>query len=111
MLRVIVLSAATLLVALFASRSEKSWESPSAFFAVIWGGYLLTALVFVTDLDQILNGMMWIGFSVWVMYAGTLLIRPWTPSTEYRAPAPIPARGMRALRLLAAGAAAIGASL
>jgi hypothetical protein len=80
MLSIAIIALTTAAIAFTAGRSERSLSAPTAVFGLMWGGYLLTAMLFAIDADRLIGGLLWICLSVAVMYWGTLAAHPFSPS-------------------------------
>jgi oligosaccharide repeat unit polymerase len=88
MLRVMLVGSLTIAVAAAARFTERSWLSPAAVFALLWGGYVVAAAGFFTDPEVVLGGMLWVLLAAAAVYAGSLFARLTVAS---RGPAEIPA--------------------
>src|SRR5882672_11860922 len=90
---------ATLAIALLASRAEESVAAPASAFALMWAGYMCSAALFVTDVDTIRMGLVWIWVSVATVYVGAVLGGPFVGPLQARTPR-VGVRGVTWLRVL-----------
>lgn len=75
MLRVVLLGGLTIAIASAARFTERSWLSPAAVFALLWGGYVVAAAGFFTDPEVVLSGILWVLLAAAAVYAGSLFAR------------------------------------
>lgn len=54
---------------------ERSWLSPGAFYALIWGGYALLGTQFGLDSGALTAGLLWVVFSCMLVHGGCVLGR------------------------------------
>ena len=59
--------------ALFARIQQGSWLAPGAFFALYWAAFVILALVVAPDFDVRPEGLLWILFSIFVVYLGSIV--------------------------------------
>jgi len=75
MLRVLLLGGLTIGIALAARITERSWLSPAAVFALLWGGYIVAAAGFFTDPEVVIGGVLWVLLAAVAVYAGSVFAR------------------------------------
>jgi len=59
--------------ALFARVQQGSWLAPGAFFALYWAVFVLLTLIIAPDFDVRPEGLLWILFSVFAVYIGSVI--------------------------------------
>jgi len=98
---------ATLAVALLASRAEGSVVAPASAFAIMWAGYVASALLFVTDVEVLRMGLVWIWLSVVTVYLGAILGGAFVAPPAVRTPR-VGVLGVTWLRRFSAAAVLVG---
>jgi len=71
-----------LAVGLCARVTERSWIAPATLFAVLWGGYVISASIFFVDPEVMVSGVLWVLLATLAVYAGTIFGRATLPGIE-----------------------------
>jgi len=77
-----LIGAMILSVGLCARVTERSWIAPATLFAVVWGGYVISASIFFVDPEVMVSGVLWVLLATLAVYAGTIFGRATLPAIE-----------------------------
>lgn len=85
LLSIIAIAFASLWIAWFASASEGSVLGPAPVLILMWSGYILSSLLFVSSGELLLMGLLWIWTSLLSVYGGSVLAGALLPSESTHA--------------------------